>query len=357
MTHLRNIITQVQHNCTVSDSRYAGFYSICGLALRLRDLYKWEKGLDPWVEKEPFEVLAWIGCKEDAWEVLSEKPFEDLLVFGNTYDPFDTLALNRVLHRHGLYYGAGYGPRLKPTFFLSEIERETRINGFPVTILGQELARDLFAVPALTQSRTILIRRKTAQAIFWDQIVYVKKSGRRALQYALKQYGLDINDQAALQPNLPELIQEMMGIYLYHEMGELSENVFDRNVWQEIIAAYPQSAVALFARAVKDLLADTGVNGTLTYIVSKQKRASLGFYVAFQDGVSKALFPEIVSAFDTFITHQNWGVIDAAAAAGYEKARRMANRMIVLFQKGKEKKDTGWAEEAMVNKLIKPLGL
>ena len=47
-----NITRQVLRNCEISDARHAGLFSICGLALRLRDLYKWEKGLDPWVEKD-----------------------------------------------------------------------------------------------------------------------------------------------------------------------------------------------------------------------------------------------------------------------------------------------------------------
>jgi hypothetical protein len=357
MNQFRHITAQVQHNCTISDSRYAGSYSVCGLALRLRDQYKWEKGLDPWVEKEPAEVLDWIGRKEEAWEGLFDRPFKNLLVFGNTYDPFDTRALNRVLHRHGIYYGAGFGPRLKPTFFLSDIEKETRVNGFSVIILGQERARDLFAAPALTQNRSIIIRKKTAQAIFWDQIAYVKKSGRQALQYALKQYGLDRNDQAALQANLPELTQEMMGAYLYHEIGELSEKVFDRELWREIIGTYPQSPAGLFARAIKDLLADTGEKGTLKYIVSNKKPAALGFYVAFQDGVSTVLFPEIVSAFDAFLEEENWDVIDKAALAGYEKACRLAVQITELFKKGKETSDFEWAEKEITHKLIRPIGL
>ena len=50
----------VRYNCNVSDARHAGSYSICGLALRLRDLYKWENELDPWIEKDAAQVLDWI---------------------------------------------------------------------------------------------------------------------------------------------------------------------------------------------------------------------------------------------------------------------------------------------------------
>jgi hypothetical protein len=45
---LKSFTRQVLRNCDISDADHAGFYSICGLALRLRDLYKWENQLPPW---------------------------------------------------------------------------------------------------------------------------------------------------------------------------------------------------------------------------------------------------------------------------------------------------------------------
>ena len=60
------IISQVLRNCSISDSRHAGLYSVCGLALRLRDLYKWEKRLDPWVEEDSSKILEWIGEKGES---------------------------------------------------------------------------------------------------------------------------------------------------------------------------------------------------------------------------------------------------------------------------------------------------
>jgi hypothetical protein len=52
MIAIETITNQVLLNCNIADSQHAGLYSICGLALRLRDLYKWENGLDPWIENE-----------------------------------------------------------------------------------------------------------------------------------------------------------------------------------------------------------------------------------------------------------------------------------------------------------------
>ena len=89
MIDIENIVQQVLHNCLISDSRYAGVYSVCGLALRLRDLYKWEMGLEPWVEKDPDEVLTWIGIKEEAWDNLAHKDFKALQILNKRFDPFD----------------------------------------------------------------------------------------------------------------------------------------------------------------------------------------------------------------------------------------------------------------------------
>jgi hypothetical protein len=59
-----------------------------------------------------------------------------------TYEPFDTIGINDVLVPHGIFYGAGYGRSLKPTFLLSKIKQKNKINGFKVFVLGEELARD-----------------------------------------------------------------------------------------------------------------------------------------------------------------------------------------------------------------------
>ena len=56
MLQIDDITDQVLENCNIADAQHAGLYSICGLALRLRDLYKWENRLDPWIENDPLSV-------------------------------------------------------------------------------------------------------------------------------------------------------------------------------------------------------------------------------------------------------------------------------------------------------------
>ena len=55
---------QIQTNCDISDAHHAGLYSLCGLLLRMRDLYKWEQNLLPWQEPEPATLLEWVDTRE-----------------------------------------------------------------------------------------------------------------------------------------------------------------------------------------------------------------------------------------------------------------------------------------------------
>ena len=52
---------QVQKNCDISDARHAGVYSLCGLLLRMRDLYKWEHRMVP--GRSPNRPIFWGGWK------------------------------------------------------------------------------------------------------------------------------------------------------------------------------------------------------------------------------------------------------------------------------------------------------
>ena len=357
MLHLKDLTGQVLNNCDISDSQHAGFYSICGLALRLRDLYKWEKGIDPWVEKDSSEILEWIEDKEEKWDKLTASHFEEITVLGNTYDPFDTKKINAVLESYGFIYGSGYAYSLKPTFFLAKIDDKKEINGYTVYILGRELARDLMTLPALSQDDSVLIRREPARLFFWDQVLYLKKSGRSALRYALANYGVSDKDLKGIRQSLEKIVADEMERYIYHELGEIQDTIFNRHTWQEIIATYPHSPIELLARSVKDLLADTNDFGTLRYIIRERKASSLAFYVAFLDGLMKELFPEIRPAFNQFTETKDWDVINDAVDTGYLTARAYAEKMSQIYQRGKQKNDVRWAKKKMARELLAPLGV
>jgi hypothetical protein len=334
------IAGQVRHNCDVSDAKNAGLYSICGLALRLRDLFKWEMGLPPWEEKDSPEILDWIGGREQRWEKLADDHFSCISIQGRDFEPFDTTAINALLEPTGFYYGAGYAHGLKPTFFLARLEKKELIDGTAVVILGKELARDLLTIPALCQDHRVLLRQDSARLHLWDKMFYLKKSARPALQFALASCGLETEGGDGLRQKLEAVSDVYRDNYIYHEIGEMRDKVFDRQEWREMVADYSQSPVELLVRSIKDLLADTNEHGTLQHIVAERNAAAFGLYTAFIDGLAKEIFSELTPAFQKFASSGDWQAVRSAVESGYSKARRISKHIIRLHREGKKKNDT-----------------
>ena len=139
MTVTDGFIQQVLNNCEISDAQHAGLYSICGLALRLRDLYKWEKKLSPWIEKDSSEILDWIADKEQLWERLADEKYSDLIIGKKQYNPFDTAKINAMLEPQGFLYGAGYAFSLKPPFFWQPSKTKAIATDTPSIHSGENL--------------------------------------------------------------------------------------------------------------------------------------------------------------------------------------------------------------------------
>jgi hypothetical protein len=351
------LIEQVRHNCSISDCRYAGTYSVCGLALRLRDLYKWEKGLEPWVEEDSSVVLKWIGEKEDEWDQLEEQAFAGILVAGKTYDPFDADGINATLAPQGLFYGAGYVQGLKPSFLLAELLETRQVEGFPVYVLGKEHARDLLTVPALSQGNSILIRKESAKIFLWNLIFFLKKSSKEALKFALETYGIPNHHPQALKEHFARICEDEVEAYIYHEVGELKDSDFDRDVWRSLLASFPGTIIEFFVRALKDILADTNDYGKLRYIVRERKAASLALYAAFLDGLRRLLFPELLEAFTEFRQTGNWECVESARLSGFGAARERAQRIAEIFTSGKQREDMAWVASEIEKTVLDPLGL
>lgn len=357
MLDLEALSRQVLDNCAISDARFAGHYSVCGLALRLRDLYKWEKGLEPWVEENPPVLLEWIGGKQEEWEGLVERDFAALTVSGTAYDPFDVTGINGVLQGEGLFYGAGYVHSLKPSFFLARLEEVREVEGYPVYILGRELARDLVTVPALSQEERVLLRKEATKLFLWNQIFFIRKSGRDALAVAMKACGLDKDAMKDAGATVTALAAAEVESCIHHELGEIRDRTFDRQVWRDLIAAFPHTPLELLARTVKDMLADTNEFGRLQYIAREKKTASLALYVAFLDGLRQELFPDLKEAFRDFIQTGNWRVIEDARLRGHGTAQYHAAVMTRLYRQGAERHDMEWAQKQMEEQLLVPLGI
>jgi hypothetical protein len=344
---MNRLAQQVLFNCDVSDARYAGIYSICGLAMRLRDLYKWERRMAPWQEDEAAQVLDWIGAKEDRWENLLEADYSRLEVGNTDYEAFDTQGINAVLVRRNCFYGAGYAHHLKPTFVLAEIDREETVCGYKIHYLGREHARDLLTLPAFNQDDVVILRTEAARMFLWDQIAYISNTGRRALDLALAACMLPDSRIPTIRRHYDAVFKVQQQIYLHHEIGELEERVFNRQIWQQLLADHPHTAVELLIRTLKDLLADTGPHGALTILLKHRDTAALGLYMAFGNGMIRLLTHELICAFDAFIQNRRWDPLISASHALRQKVVSHAHRVMELFTRGQQRQDPEGTRKAI----------
>lgn len=337
----------IRYNCDVTDARYAGIYSVCGLVMRLRDLYKWERGLPPWQEDESAKVLEWIGTKETCWENLADADYRPVPVNDHLVDAFDTAAVNEILRPAGLFYGAGYAQSLKPTFFLAKIAGQRTVNGRTVWTLGREMARDLLTLPAFTQDGQVVLRTEAGRMFLWDQIAYMSNSGRRALDFALNASGIPDSRPESIQRHFDSLWKVQERLYVQHEIGELAETVFRRPVWQSMLADYPHSAVELFIRALKDILADTGEQGTLLHLIQQRNAAGLGLFMAFGSGIIRKLTQPLICAFDAFLDEPVWEGVAEASHAVRQSAKSQALQVMEIYREGRQRKDLEGARNAI----------
>jgi len=347
---------QIRFNCDVTDARHAGIYSVCGLVMRLRDLYKWERGLPPWQEDESANVLAWIGDKEDYWEGLLDADYRPLSVNGAEVDAFDTTTVNQWLNPRGFFYGAGYAHSLKPTFFLAEIEDHTTIAGREIWILGREHARDLLTLPAFSQNGQAILRIEAGRMYLWDQILYMGNSGRRALDFALQACGLPDQRHETIQRHFDDVWEVQKALYIRHEIGELEEDEFDRTLWRSMLADYPHTAVELFIRTLKDLLADTSPKGVLTHLIENQDSAGLGLYMAFGNGITRMLTKALICAFDDFTLHFQWHRVAEAGHVVREDVKSHSRQVMDIYRQGRRREDLDGARTA-IEKVMRHLGL
>jgi len=76
------LLKDIKFNCDVSDARFWGSFSICGLLMRYRDLYRSEQRREPWAAVSSEEIGPWIQQKESRWPELEGQPFRDLVLQG-----------------------------------------------------------------------------------------------------------------------------------------------------------------------------------------------------------------------------------------------------------------------------------
>ncbi len=353
------IIEDIQHNCNISDARDHGIFPMCTMVLKLRNLYKWEHGIEPWQEPETANLLDWIEAKECYWKTIEKEPYRHLGINGRKFLPDDSDEINSSLRDQQLVYGAGYGRSMKAIFFLAEKIDQRTVAGCPVLILGKERAKEMASPFAMVQDGVIFIRKESLRFFLWDQIQELRSSCRSAFRHALSIYGLlqdgQLNQQK-FKDTLDIVVDGEMDLFIYHEVGELLQTTLDSSTLQTIVGRFPGSVYELVCRSIKDILADTHPEGLLAHLIREKRETSLSFYVGFLDGLRKELFPEIFEVLPQFLKDRDWQGIEKARNECRDNSLRYAGKIKAISKKIAHDSDEH-VRELFNRQIILPLGL
>ena len=328
-----DFIRQVKSNCNISDAKFWGYFSICGLLMRYRELYRNEHALMPWESIDNEKICPWIQERETLWRDLEDLELQELVIGGGTYDPFDVNGLNALLGAAGLVYGSGYGAFNKPTFFVAKLDAAGDLFDYRVHYTGRELCRDIAATPAMLQGRCIYVRTEMIAQFIWDRFQEVKANHCNVLaERMFSHYGIFRSDEPS--PGLIEkirgLVNDVSEIFAMHEAGEAYEDAYADD-WHAILYEGCDKATELFLRGIKDVCADTSLLGPLKAIIDTGNIPRLWFFVSFMDGIRREIFPEMKIAFQQFRESQDWSMIEVARMAGYQKAERLQREVVRLW--------------------------
>ncbi len=286
------LVAAVQANCDIADARFARDVSLCTYLLGMREFYRWEHDLPYGVAPPRDEVGRWIATREERWERIADDDFVALPVGGREFDPFAAADINAELAGSGLVYGAGLGRFRKPHFFLGRLERDEARGAARLLVCGCEYARDVSAIPAAAQGDTLIVRREALRQWLWEKAEgWNARPQDGALKSALLAYGFAADPQGAIERMADGEIETLA----LHEEGELAAGRQLGPGWERMIAGLVGKRAEIFARAVRDNLADCLV--TLPGLLARGGPDALHFWFATFEGLRRELFPALATAY------------------------------------------------------------
>jgi hypothetical protein len=332
------LLRDMKFNCDVSDAQFWGYYSVCGLLMRYRDLFRSEKGFKPWADIKREEIALWIEKKEGRWPELEREPFRDLTIGSRTFRPFEVAEINRALNKEGFIYGAGHSMYMKPSFFLAELRSVRFVSGLTIYTSGREQVRDLFTSPAMLQEQAVFLRLEPLMVLLLYKHSELNIRHATSLEDAFAQYGFrhrQIVDDTFYQ-RLEAMTERYAEVLLLHEIAEAAEEIGE---WKEILARAGDRQVEHYLRAVKDLIADTSDHGPYKKIIEERDRGALGLTVALMEGYRRTLFPEIREAYADFSLRQDWNALEKARQTGYERFVRERSQIVTIHREKEDSTD------------------
>ncbi|MCB1723523.1 MAG: hypothetical protein KDJ39_07495 [Gammaproteobacteria bacterium] len=325
---MQALIDAVQHNCDIVDARHGADYGMCTYLLKMRELYRWQRGLafDAPLGKD--DVGDWLTAREQRLELLEDAEFRGIPCNDGEIDPFDAEAVNVALRGTGLVYSAGLVQGARPHFFLAELESEQYADdGFVLRVSGRELARCLNAPPAMTRGSTIFLRRESLRRYLWEKYEsWLWNRTQGAMARAVASYPFD----TALDDALDRMTAAEMGVVEAHERGEFDVGVALGDAWEAMLLDLSLTPAELMARAVRDHLADCV--HTLPLLLEDGREASLHLFMANLGAMRKQLFPSLLGAYQAWLDHGDRRPLSALARRGRGHWHDMAMRMLALHR-------------------------
>ena len=327
ISELLPTLNAVRTNCQIADAQHATDYTLCVYLMKMREYFRWEHNI-PFNEKlQHQELTDWLNERESHWESLQENEFEQVPVQNRHHDPFDAEPINRSLNELGYVYSSGYGRGMKPMFFLGALESLQTRNDYTLVISGREYARDLASPPAMSQGKTIFVRRESLRRMLWEKVEEWRwNKPANAMQNALGCYDFD----NAVDQSLDTMTDNELQSALLHEIGEVQAGKRLGSEWETMLAGLPPSKAEIMVRAVRDHLADA--LSTLPGLLENRNTASLHFYIGNMTNMRKELFPKLLTAYETWTVSGNTQALEQATKLAAAHWQMLAEKILGLHQ-------------------------
>lgn len=325
---LPEFLQTVKFNCDVSDANYWGYFSICTLLLRLRELFKVERCLDPWDSIDRNEITPWIEKKETIWKELENAQLKKIKLDENLYSPFDTTEINNKIVKRGFVYGAGYALFMKPSFFVGLIDRFEEIDRYKIYFIDREIVRDIFSSPGMTIGKTIYIRLTDIKYRLWENLHSWKTKKELIFDFLLSEYGTPEEWYHPFE-EFKEIVDKYSKIVLYHEIAEQEESL---PAWNEIIRQCITPKTEHILRGIRDFLADLSQKGPIFKATIEKDKSLLSLYIVFQGVYQKRILKHFLSRLQNAMMTDNWSKIEEIRENEFKKWKSIYNQIIESFE-------------------------
>lgn len=321
-------VETVNYNCNVSDAHYWGYFSICTLLLRLRELFKIGRNLEPWDRINNEDIIPWIDEKEKTWKELEEVNLMPIKLNGNFYSPFNTDEINSIIVNDGFVYGAGYALFMKPSFFVGKIKQYEKIDAYNIYFIEKEIVRDIFSSSGMSIGNTVFIRITDIKFRLWDTVqTWFNKKGK-IYEFLINRFKHPLTWNYPYE-NFYKIVDKYCRIVLYHEISEQEESL---SAWRKIIKKCNNSKIEHILRGIQDLIADFSEKGPVNRAIIEKDKELLCLYLAGQRPYQKKMLTNTTAQIEKALMDNNWDKINSLRIAQFEKWKNNYRNIIEIYE-------------------------